>query len=252
MLFIFNYREEDEKKKQKLLEEQLKKEAEKFKQAMAEKEEKLRKQKADAERRRIQASKKALEEKKKDEERKKIEEQKKLDGERVNVEEEERRLAENRKAQKARMAMKGQGSHPIYMIEKAPLLPTDDCYDSDDPDAEKNKKCTRPLWARSKFLSEQVNLLFIIIIYVILVRLCIYFSDENIFPKLKVMEFTGHKIKNTLYSIRPNCPDLQEIFRNIDPKKLKRKSSAVWKKLPRFTMLPANTSMNDSASVDYN
>ena len=40
--------------------------------------------------------------------------------------------------------------NPIYMIKDAPLLPCDDCYDSDDPSAKRSKKRERKAWASGK------------------------------------------------------------------------------------------------------
>lgn len=38
---------------------------------------------------------------------------------------------------------------PVYMITKPPLLPTEDCYDSDECDYQ-NKKSTLPSWSTGK------------------------------------------------------------------------------------------------------
>lgn len=48
----------------------------------------------------------------------------------------------------------------------------------------------------------------------------------------------GETIKNSFFCIQAQTPDLQEIFEIIDPRKLKRTSSAIWKKPPRYTLMP--------------
>lgn len=44
---------------------------------------------------------------------------------------------------------------PIYLKQKAPLLPTPDCYDSDDPESENNNP-VMPAWCSSKFVTKEM------------------------------------------------------------------------------------------------
>ncbi|XP_074030321.1 uncharacterized protein [Leptinotarsa decemlineata] len=194
-----------EKEKQKLLEEHKRKE-EKYKQAIAEKEEKLQKQREEAERKRLLAKKKAdiikeKEEKMKEEER--VAEQK------------ETELA--KQIQKQKMQKLQLGSLPVYMTTRAPLLPTEDCYDSDDCDYQKKNERV-PDWGRGKELDK----------------------------KLRTMIVAGEKMKNTLFCVQTYTPDLQEIFVYIDPRKLKRTSSAIWRKPPRYTLFTASNNVHFS------
>lgn len=48
----------------------------------------------------------------------------------------------------------------------------------------------------------------------------------------------GDKIKNSVFCLEAQTPDLVEIFERIDSRKLKRTSSAQWQKPPRYTMMP--------------
>lgn len=112
-------REALEKEKQKNLELAEKLREEKLKQALAERDVKMIKQKEEMERKRQLAKKKALEEKLKEEDKKKTE-----------------------------MRDKEQMELP-YMISKAPLLPTVDCYDSDQ---EQESEAQLPAWCDGKIV----------------------------------------------------------------------------------------------------
>lgn len=63
---------------------------------------------------------------------------------------------------------------------------------------------------------------------------------------LKVQHYIWPQLKNTLFCITPQTIDLTEVFQGIDPRKLKRTSSAVWTKPPRFTLMPG---LNNSLDV---
>lgn len=133
-----------EKEMQKQLEAQRIKE-EKYKQAMAERDKKLQKQKEEAEKKRQMVKKKANELLREKEEVIRMAEQKKYA---------EIKAVFDKKGEMAKLAMKQkmeraqQQSEPIYMISRPPLLPTDDCYDSDDPNYDSKK--VEPGWAKGK------------------------------------------------------------------------------------------------------
>lgn len=206
-----------EEEKKRALEQQLARE-ERHKQQLQEKQDRLNKQREDAEKRRILAKQKH-EELKKEEERKRADELRAL----KKREEDEKRKAEEDKRQqvlKARQIQKElemaerqlaslpKSVEPLYMTQKAPLMPTPDCYDSDDEDAPKN------------------------------IKLQPWNSREALHPRLRAMSFIDAKVSNTLFCVKAQTPDLQELFPNLDPKKLRRNSSAIWKQAPRFTMMP--------------
>lgn len=104
-------REEIENKKRKHLETAEKSKEEKLKQQMAEREAKLMKQKEELEKKRQIAKQKAI-------------------GEKMKAQEVET---------------------PIYMIKKAPLLPTPDCYDSDTEEGQ-DRQFTLPEWTKGRKL----------------------------------------------------------------------------------------------------
>lgn len=137
-----------EKETQKQLEAQRIKE-EKYKQAMAEREKRFQKQKEEAEKKRQMAKIKANELLREKEEVIRIAEQKKYAEMKAVLDKQEEM---SKFVLKQKMERAQQQSLPIYMTTKPPFLPTDDCYDSDDPDYDPNKK-VEPVWAKSK----QVN-----------------------------------------------------------------------------------------------
>lgn len=100
---------------------------------------------------------------------------------------------------------------PIYMHQPTPPLPCYDCYDSDDERYTERKNI--PVWA----------------------------SKTNVRKWDYIQMGIGHKIKNTMFCCHSQNIDLKEVFQRIDPKKLKRTSSANWEKPPRFTLLPATS-----------
>ncbi|GJQ75668.1 putative chromosome segregation [Trypoxylus dichotomus] len=196
-------REALEKSKLKTLEEVERTKEEKRRQVLAEKQEKLKRQQEEAERRRLEAQRKAAEEKRKEEERRKAieEEQEKLKQQAVKkaLDDEKRKVLEYKK--KARQL-------PIYLRQKAPLLPTDDCYDSDDEN--RHKQVRKPSWT----------------------------SRDRLEQKLNVMKNLSKNVVSSFFVLDVTTPDLQDIFEYIDPRKLKRTSSANWKIPPRFTLMP--------------
>ncbi|XP_072388436.1 uncharacterized protein [Diabrotica undecimpunctata] len=190
-------REIIQKEREKQLEIQKAKE-EKYKQAVAEKEEKLQKIKEEAEKKRLLAKHKA-----------------KVAKESQSAE--EKAMENERNLDKGKTKRDQNDYKPIYMTTRAPLLPTDDCYDSDDEEYQ-NKKYIKPKWCRDDVLKRQL------------------------YVQLKA----GEKIKNTLFSCQTHSPDLIDIFEKIDPKKLKRTSSAVWKKPPRYTLFSMTSDIHFS------
>lgn len=64
--------------------------------------------------------------------------------------------------------------------------------------------------------------------------------------QLKIQHYILPQLKNTLFCVTAQTIDLTEIFPGIDPRKLKRTSSAVWTKPPRFTFMPG---LNNSLDV---
>lgn len=181
-------RETLERTKLKSLEEAERIKEEKHKQVLAEKQEKMRKQQEEAERRRLEVHKKAMEEKRK------------------AAEEEQAHLKELQLKKAAVYKKKGK-QHPIYLRSKAPLLPTEDCYDSDDEASQ--RQIRKPGWA----------------------------SKERMKVQLCTMEFMNKGVIGNMF-VLDVTPDLRDIFEYIDARKLKRTSSAVWKVPPRFTLMP--------------
>ncbi|KAF7268611.1 hypothetical protein GWI33_018301 [Rhynchophorus ferrugineus] len=127
------------------------------------------------------------------------------------LEAEKKRLAQKKKmqemqAQREKIVAEQNRNPPTYMTTRPPRLPTEDCYDSDDP-------CYRtvkpPTWCLDEY-SRIAQL---------------------------AMLTAGDKIKNTLFCRHAQTPDLKEIFEVIDPNKLKRSSSILWRKPPRYTMM---------------
>lgn len=53
------------------------------------------------------------------------------------------------------------------------------------------------------------------------------------------MHAIGEEEQNKFFSRDTKTIDLRKIFQQIDPRKLKRTSSAVWRTPPRFTMAPS-------------
>lgn len=177
-----------EKEREKNLELQRLKD-EKHKQTVTEKEEKIQKTKEEVEKKRLLAKNKA------------------------KILREKERLA----------AQKQDNGLPIYMTTKANLLPTEDCYDSDDDEYEFHRKnYTKPNWSR----------------------------DNAMYKQLYTQLIAGEKIKNTLFCCTNHNVDLVEIFENIDPRKLKRTSSAQWRKPPRYTLFSETSEIHFSEDSD--
>ncbi|KAJ8963907.1 hypothetical protein NQ317_006922 [Molorchus minor] len=114
------------------------------------------------------------------------------------------------KMEKHQQQQQQQHGLPIYFTTEPPLLPTDDCYDSDDPQYEKERQI-EPEWSRGE------DLLFTLFFLYIITRFIHIFL---------------------LNMLATQTPDLQDIFEHVDPGKLKRTSSAVWRKPPRYTLMP--------------
>ncbi|CAG9764752.1 unnamed protein product [Ceutorhynchus assimilis] len=123
-------------------------------------------------------------------------------------------LQEQRKAEQEAKELQDQHHRkrepPVYMINPAPPLPSYACYDSDDADHPYPANVIVPPWSKSRALNM---------------------SGLNTLA-------AGEKIKNTLFCIHAQTPDLAEVFQNIDRRKLQRNSSRLWKRAPRYTMMP--------------
>lgn len=167
---------------------------ERHRQILAEHEEKKLKQKEELEKKRMAAKQKAIEEKKKLEEQKQTE------------------LLESAQKEKT------QRNLPVYLKTLPPLLPTTDCYDSDDEDMARREILSEPTWAK------------------------------NIKHTLQYMEASKEKAKNAFFSRKPQTADLIAIFEVIDPRKLKRSSSAIWHKPPRYTTYQAVLENHDETA----
>nr|XP_022909257.1 inner centromere protein A-like [Onthophagus taurus] len=96
---------------------------------------------------------------------------------------------------------------PIYMDMTAPLLPLDDCFDSDD---ERQGSYERPDWTRTR----------------------------QLLPSLMRVTYAGMDFTNTFFMRKATTPNLEDLFGPMNKKKLQRTSSAVWTKPPRFTLIP--------------
>lgn len=79
----------------------------------------------------------------------------------------------------------------------------------------------------------------------------IFIAGQYMIPVLKYIHFVGDKVKNTLFMCEASTPDLTKIFEKINPQKLKRTSSAVWQRAPRFTIMPVPTDNFDEDEEDY-
>ncbi|CAG9853805.1 unnamed protein product [Phyllotreta striolata] len=126
------------------------------------------------------------------------------------AEKEKCRMKSKEELEKKRMLIKEKAKAtkeiPIYLTTKIPPLPTADCYDSDDEKYVKKSKYYLP-WCESNTLYNQL-----------------------------LRQHYGIKSRRKLMQCVNQTPNLLEIFEDIDPKKMKRKSSAEWKVPPRYTL----------------
>nr|XP_022913745.1 inner centromere protein A-like [Onthophagus taurus] len=99
---------------------------------------------------------------------------------------------------------------PLYMDVTAPLLPLDDCFDSDDERQEKQERVERPGWTRTR----------------------------QLLPSLMRVTYAGMDFTNTFFMRKATTPNLEDLFGPMNSNKLKRTSSAIWTKPPRFTLIP--------------
>lgn len=56
--------------------------------------------------------------------------------------------------------------------------------------------------------------------------------------RIRAQTYFNMNLVDTLFSSQPSTPDLKEIFPDIEPRKLKRNSSAVWRTPPRYSEIP--------------
>ncbi|XP_050308803.1 inner centromere protein A isoform X2 [Anthonomus grandis grandis] len=146
-----------------------------------------------------------VEQKQKEEKQKQREREREEYLQKHKLEQEKKRMAQKMRLQ---AQLQENATKPIYMVTPLPDLPTADCYDSDDPNY---KTSSVPNWSTDS-------------------QWC------------RTQQFTmlaaGERIKNTLFCVHAQTPDLVELFETIDQRKLKRSSSQMWKKPPRYTMMP--------------
>lgn len=211
-----------EQKKRRNEEKQLK--AQQQREMMDKEKQKLR---DEQERKRMLVKTKALEEKRREDERR-LQQKKEEDNRAAQLAQQDEDISKLLQKNKQKQHQK-----PLYMTTPCPLLPTEDCYDSDD-DQRGNSTMIICEWTKGKMIETCTICAFFFII-----------SERNLHKSLKAMMAAGETIKNTMFSRQATTPDLQDIFEVIDRKKLKRTSSAVWHKAPRFTMLPSNFEMHD-------
>ncbi|KAK9890964.1 hypothetical protein WA026_013302 [Henosepilachna vigintioctopunctata] len=199
MLKIQQQKETLEKEKLKALESQRLKE-ERYKLLLQQKEEKQKQMKEENEKKRLLAKQRAEEKRKEEEYQRMLAHQEKLKNEQL--------MKKKAEAEDLRKKALQSSTLPVYMVKPAPYLQCADCYDSDDEEYSSKRKI--PDWA-SKYRKFEVD---------------------------KTQTTLGHRIKNTFFCCQNHTVDLRDLFIQIDPRKLKRTSSANWKKPPRFTMLP--------------
>lgn len=65
-----------------------------------------------------------------------------------------------------------------------------------------------------------------------------FFSGKQLSNNLKVMHAIGEQMKNSFFCRTAQTIDLEKVFPGIDIRKLKRTSSAMWTRPPRFTLMP--------------
>lgn len=86
-----------------------------------------------------------------------------------------------------------------------------DTDDSTDDEGKMNKNRTPPpVWSKGSYRRQTIR--------------------EQTFVNLDLVD--------KFFSVQPMTPDLKEIFPSIEPKKLKRNSSAVWNTPPRYSQMP--------------
>ncbi|XP_017774614.1 PREDICTED: uncharacterized protein PFB0765w-like [Nicrophorus vespilloides] len=175
---------------------------------------KLHREELEREKQRVYEAQKVKEEKQKLAASEKHEKLQKL-----REENEKKRLLLKQKQEKKKLdEQKQRQKVPIYMTMKAPLLPTFDCYDSDSDQEERDHPTIeKPEWLKA----------------------------EHMRLANRIAAFVNGKLQNTLFSLKPKTPDLSKIFQNIEPDRLRRNSSAIWKHPPRFTLLPHAEEEND-------
>lgn len=66
----------------------------------------------------------------------------------------------------------------------------------------------------------------------------INFLGKELSDNLKAMYAIGEQLKNSFFCRKAQTIDLEKVFPGIDRRKLKRTSSAMWSKPPRFTLMP--------------
>lgn len=104
------------------------------------------------------------------------------------------------------------------------MLHTDDS--TDDESRPSKKRPPAPQWSRSKYFHPLCLDVF--------PNKCFYnFSETARKPLLAMQSHVDSNVLDTLFSCQPISVDLRDIFPAIDPRKLVRNSSAVWRTPPK-------------------
>ncbi|KAF5297676.1 hypothetical protein FQA39_LY12007 [Lamprigera yunnana] len=103
---------------------------------------------------------------------------------------------------------------PIFLKYEAPLLPTDDCYDSENSLSGQQVK---QRWERGKY--------------------------SALAPIIICVKYV-HPLGKKFFLIGPKSPNLISIFPAIEPAKLKRTSSAIWNKT-EMSIVPSFTNVEE-------
>ncbi|XP_066137801.1 inner centromere protein [Euwallacea fornicatus] len=148
-----------------------------------------------------------LQKQKDEEKRKQIEQDRELNYLKYKQEQEKKHQLQKMRLMQVQKQADGESQKlPVYMTSKVPCLVKNPAAD------DSTEEVSPPRWCRADYLRH-----------------------------LEVKALAGgYKLKNTLFGRRPRTADLVDIFEIIDAGKLKRNSSAIWKKPPRYTMMNLN------------
>ncbi|XP_066246387.1 inner centromere protein A isoform X2 [Euwallacea similis] len=148
-----------------------------------------------------------LQKQKDEEKRKQIEQDRELNYLKYKQEQEKKHQLQKMRLMQVQKQADGESQKlPVYMTSKVPCLVNNPAAD------DSTEEVSPPRWCRGDYLRH-----------------------------LEVKALAGgYKLKNTLFGRRPRTADLVDIFEIIDAGKLKRNSSAIWKKPPRYTMMNLN------------
>ncbi|VEN41719.1 unnamed protein product [Callosobruchus maculatus] len=131
----------------------------------------------------------------------------------IAVKEEKQQQYKEQQEKRRQNAKERHGHVPSYFKTPLPLLPSDSPYDSDD---ERYQRPVLPIWSKDQRM---------------LLTLC----------------YVPEKFKNTFFCRKIHTPDLVELFETVDPKRMKRTSSAIWDKAPMYSLLHVTQDINDTS-----